>query len=460
MISYETILTQCSEKARRLFCIPLFSFVRKDGILTQGDAMIKVKELTNGIPVVMEQMDYLSTVSFGVWVRVGSAFETVENNGMSHMLEHMFFKGTEKRSARQLADEMAVIGGNLNACTCKEYTSFYVTTLAEHMPQAAELIGDMLQHAKFDEEDFEREKRVVLEEIMMYADSPEDMVHEMLQKTVWQDHPLGYLISGEAEVVNAFDREALVSFYRKHYVAENMLISVAGKFDEAELLDICQSCFGDVRRGSNRVYLSTPEYHRSFYQDEKDIEQVHLNLGFPGTSVNSELKYALAVAGAVLGGSENSRLFQRIREEMGLTYSIFSYESPYLRTGLSHIDVVLNPLNLELVFDGILDVLQDYRKNGMTEDELVRTKAQLKAELMIGSESTRNRMESNGKAMMYRGEPVPLTETIRRISAVTGEDVIHSVREYYDPERMSISLVGSIPVSGRKYLAGFLRGME
>ena len=419
--------------------------------------MIKVRELSNGIPVVMERMEYLKTASFGVWVRVGSAFENLQNNGMSHMLEHMVFKGTEKRTAKMLADDMAVIGGNLNACTCKEYTSYYATTLDEHVCRAVELIGDMLLHSRFDEEDFEREKGVVLEEIMMYEDSPEDLVHEMLQKSVWQDHPLGYLISGDSDVVQNFTREDLVEFYRAHYVAENMLISVAGRFEEEELIVACEEAFGGIRKGSNRYFLSTPEYHRTCYCQEKDIEQVHMNLAFPGTTINTEKKYALTIANEILGGSDNSRLFQRIREEMGMTYSIFSYSSPYLRAGLSHVDVVMNPANMEAVFDGILEVIREYQRTGMTGEELLRTKEQLKVELMIASESTRSRMDSNGKAMMYRGEPVPLTETLNRIVAVDQDAIIQSVLEFFDLSRMSISLVGNVNVPGSRYLASYIK---
>ncbi len=418
--------------------------------------MIKVKELSNGIPVVMERMEYLKTVSLGVWVRVGSAFETPETNGMSHMLEHMVFKGTERRSAKELADEMAVIGGNLNACTCKEYTSFYLTTLEEHLPQAADLLGDMLQNSRFDAEDFVREKSVVLEEIMMYEDSPEDLVHEMLQKTVWKDHPLGYQISGDVDQVASFTREELLRFYTTHYVAENMLISVAGRFEEEELIAYCEEAFGGLPKGSNRYFLSTPDYVRSFYCQEKDIEQIHLNLAFPGPTMNAEAKYAVSVANEVLGGSDNSRLFQRIREEMGMTYSIFSYACPYLRAGLTHIDVILNPQNLEAVFDGILEVIKEYRCNGMSEEELLLTKEQIKTELLIASESTRSRMESNGKAMLYRGEPVPLSETIERITQVDQEAVIHSVQEYYNLGQMSISLVGNTETPGKEHLESFI----
>lgn len=418
--------------------------------------MIRIRELSNGIPVVFEQMDYLRTVSFGAWIRVGSAFESKENNGMSHMLEHMFFKGTQTRAAKQLADDMAIIGGNLNAYTCKEYTTFYVTTLDENIGQAVDIIGDMLQNSRFDEEDFEREKGVVVDEIVMYEDSPEDLVHEMLQKSVWREHPLGYLISGESETVRGFTRDELVEFYHRHYVAENMLISVAGRFDEEALMGICEQAFGGVPKGSNRIFLTTPEYWRSFYCQEKDIEQVHLNMAFPGTTMNSDNKYAVAVANSVLGGSDNSRLFQRIREEMGLTYSIYSYSSPYLRAGLNHIDVVLNPDNLPAVFDGILAVIREYRLNGMELDELVRTKEQIKAELLIASESTRSRMDSNGKALLYRGEPIPLAETIEKVSAVDQEEVIHNVQEFYNLGEMSISLVGNTDVPGTAYLRGYV----
>ena len=418
--------------------------------------MVKVKELSNGIPVVLEDMDYLRTVSFGVWVRVGSAFETKESNGMSHFLEHMFFKGTNKRTAKKLADDMAVIGGNLNACTCKEYTNFYVTTLDEHVHSAVEIVSDMLTSSRFDEDDFEKEKSVILEEIMMYDDSPEDVVHECLQKTVWKDHPLGFLISGQADVVKGFSREALVDFYNTHYVADNMIISIAGKFNEEETLAVLEENFGKIKSGSNRFFLTTPDYNKSMYVEEKDIEQVHMNLAFPGTTVNSDKKYAFAVANSILGGSDNSRLFQHIREEMGMTYSIYSYDSPYLRSGLSHIDVVLNPSNLEAVFDGILGVIREYRCDGMSEEELAMTKAQIKSELLIANESSRTHMESNGKSMMYRGEPLDLREVIDKISAVSREDVTRSVQEFFNLGQMSASLVGNVNVPGKKYIESFI----
>jgi predicted Zn-dependent peptidase len=418
--------------------------------------MVKVRNLSNGIPVVIENMDYLRTVSFGVWVRVGSAFENVENNGMSHFLEHMFFKGTNKRSAKNLADDMAVIGGNLNAATTKEYTSFYVTTLDEHINAAIDIVSDMLISSRFDEDDFEREKSVILEEIMMYDDSPEDVVHERLQQTVWKNHPLGFLISGEADVVKGFTRDSLVDFYKTHYVADNMIISVAGKINEEKLMESLERGFGKVNGGSNRFFLTTPEYNKSMYVEEKDIEQVHMNLAFPGTTVNSDKKYAFAVANSILGGSDNSRLFQHIREEMGMTYSIYSYDSPYLRSGLSHIDVVLNPSNLEAVFDGILSVIREYRCDGMSDEELSMTKTQIKSELLIANESSRTHMESNGKSMMYRGEPLDLREVIDKISAVSREDVTRSIQEFFNLGQMSASLVGNVNVSGKKYIESFI----
>lgn len=418
--------------------------------------MVEVRELSNGIRVVLEQMDHLCTASIGVWIKVGSAYEDENSNGMSHMLEHMFFKGTKKRTAKMLADDMAMIGGNFNACTCKEYTTFYTTTLSEHLGHGIEILGDMLCNSNFSEEDLEREKGVVLEEILMYEDSPEDLVHEMLQKTVWEDHPLGYLISGQVGVVSRFSRDDLLKFYETHYCAENFIISVAGRFNEDELMADLEDNFGKVKQDICVSGLTVPSYKRSLFIREKDIEQIHMNLAFPGTTINCEKKYAFAVANAILGGNDNSRLFQRIREELGMTYSIYSYDSPYLFAGLSHIDVVLKPENLEAVFDDIIAVIEDYRKKGMSGHELFMTKEQIRSELLISNESSRSHMEMNGKSMLYRGEPERLDDVIAKLAAVGLDDVKRSTEEFFDISLMSVSLVGNVDVPGTKYIKKYL----
>ena len=286
--------------------------------------MNEIKKLSNGITVVLEPMNYLKTTSFGVWVKVGSCNETKENNGIAHVIEHMLFKGTKKRNSRQIADDMAKIGGNVNAYTTKECTSYYTTTLAEHLPAAIEIISDMINHSTFEEDALEKEKGVIIEEIDMYDDSPEDLVHEMLQQVIWEDHPLGFIISGTKENVLGMTREQIQEFMAEHYVAENMLISIAGKFDTDEVMQLLEEAFACVPNQTIKQQMVAPEYHHCIYTKEKDVEQVHLNIAFDSIPYDHEDKYVLSILNSILGGGLNSRLFMEIREELGLTYSIYS----------------------------------------------------------------------------------------------------------------------------------------
>lgn len=410
--------------------------------------MVKVMDLSNGIKLVYEKMSHLRSVSFGIWVKVGSCNENSSNNGISHMIEHMLFKGTTHRSAKQLANDMALIGGNLNAYTSKECTSFYVTTLDTHLPLAIDILGDMICNSLFREDDIEKEKGVIIEEIDMYEDSPDDLVHEMLQQKAWKDHPLGYIISGNKENVSSFTREQIVDFYGKHYTADNIVISIAGSFDEKTLLNLVEEKFNEINSSTNHDSMNNPVYYKSFYKKTKDIEQVHMNLAFESINYNSEQKYALSIINSVLGGSENSKLFQIIREDLGLTYSIYSYGSSYNSAGLFHIDATLNPSKINKVYSEVIRVIEAFKKEGITEDELRRTKEQINTELIIGSESTRNRMNSNGKALLCRGRIKTLDETIQKLMEVKKEDIMEYMEKYFDADQISISLVGNIKNKG------------
>jgi Predicted Zn-dependent peptidases len=406
--------------------------------------MINIKELSNGIRVVFEPMDYLKSVSFGVWIRVGSANEDSSNNGISHMIEHMLFKGTKNRTAKMLADEMARMGGNMNAYTSKECTSFYVTTLDYYLPMAIDILSDMLCHSNLEEADIEKEKEVVLEEIDMYNDSPEDLVHEMLQKSIWKDHPLGYIISGDKETVSSFTRQQIIQYMEQYYTADNIVLSLAGHFNEKEVMDQLEQCFGKIKSSNSILEVSKPVYHKCFYRKEKDIEQVYMNIAFDCVDYNSKEKYAMAIINAILGGSENSRLFQVIREELGLVYSICSYESSYQKAGLFHLDVVLNPSKLIVVYETIFKILDQLKCSGITEEELMRTKEQMKTELIIGSESTRNRMSSNGKWLLARGFINSLEDTIQYINDVSLKEVNEFMDRYLTADSSSLSLVGNL----------------
>lgn len=408
--------------------------------------MTKIKKLSNGITVILEDMPYLRSVAFGVWVHVGSCNEDVTNNGIAHVIEHMLFKGTSNRDAKQIADEMAKIGGNVNAFTSKECTSYYATTLSEHLSIAIDIIADMLSNSLFDEKALKKEKGVIIEEIDMYDDSPEDLVHEMLQMKVWKDHPLGYQISGTKKVVRTITREQILAFMDAYYVGENMIISVAGQFDEEQTLERLEEKFGVIKAKSDitRGDYSKPDYKRVFFRKEKDVEQLHLNLAFDCISYHSEEKYIFSVLNSVLGGSINSRLFLQIRDMSGLTYSIYSYGSSYRDTGLFHIYAAMNPAQAAAVVKSIYRIIDDIRKNGITMDELQMTKEQLKTEIILGNESAKSRMNANGKSLLYRGRIVPVEELVEGIEAVTFDDVKDFANRYLDLSKCSVSLVGNV----------------
>ena len=374
--------------------------------------MVDIKKLSNGISVVMETMPYLKSAAFGVWVKVGSRYEDQTNNGIAHVIEHMLFKGTKNRSAKDLADEMAKIGGNINAFTSKECTSYYGTTISEHLPIAIDVISDMIKNSLFDDKDLKKEKGVIIEEIDMYDDSPEDLSHEMLQMMIWDQHPLGYQISGTKKIVKSITREQILNFMDTYYVGDNMIISIAGQFDQDEIMELLEDKFGDIKSSSdiNSNIVTTPKYHKVFYKKEKDVEQLHLNIAFDCISSLSEEQYTFSILNSILGGSINSRLFLQIRDKSGLTYSIYSYESSYMDTGLFQIYAAMNPAQSTIVVKKIEGIIKNIRKNGITLDELTMTKEQLKTEIIIGNESAKSRMSFNGKSLLFRGRLVTLDE--------------------------------------------------
>jgi predicted Zn-dependent peptidase len=406
--------------------------------------MINRKKLSNGITVVIETMPYLRSAAFGIWVKVGSGDENEKNNGISHIIEHMLFKGTKNRTAKQIADDMARIGGDINAYTSKECTSFYAVTLDEHLPVAIEILGDMLNNSLIDEKALKKEKGVIIEEIDMYDDSPEDLVHEMLQMQIWENHPLGYQISGTKENVKAITRDEIISFMDKYYVGGNMVISLAGNLNVEEIFELLEKNFSSIPAGERNDGGIAPTYHPTMYTKEKDVEQLHLNIAYESIVSDAKEKYILTILNAVLGGSINSRLFQEIRENLGLTYTIYSYGSAYRTAGLFHIYAAMNPVQLNAVVSGIFNTIEELKTDSLTEEELSMSKEQIKTELIMGDESAKNRMNSNGKSILFRNAIIPLEETIDRINQVTSEQVKEFANKYLNKENCSISLVGNL----------------
>jgi predicted Zn-dependent peptidase len=377
---------------------------------------------------------------------VGSANENESNNGIAHMIEHMLFKGTQKLSAKQIADEMAKIGGNMNAFTSKECTSYYATTLSEHLPIAIRIIADMLNNSLIEEKALRKEKSVIIEEINMYDDSPEDLAHEMLQQRVWKDHPLGYLISGTKKVVRKVSREEIMDFLDTYYVGENIVISIAGGFDQNQIFELLEEEFGRIRQKSIKEVnpKSIPVYHKVICKRNKDIEQLHCNIAFDCISYLSEERYVLSVLNSIFGGSINSRLFQKIRENSGLTYSIYSYGSSYRETGLFQVYAAMNPAQTSTVFKKIFKIIDEVKKKGVTFEELQMTKEQIKTELILGSEGAKSKMNSNGKSIMNRGRIVPIEEMIEGIESVSLEAIKDFANRYFNLSSCSISLVGNL----------------
>lgn len=401
--------------------------------------------LENGVRVVFEQNRHLNSVTAGVWIGVGSRDENNINNGISHMIEHMLFKGTDTMSAEQLAVKTAILGGNLNAYTSKENTEFYCKTLPEYLGEAIDILGDMICHSSLDEEALEKEKGVVCEEIDMYKDSPEDSVHEMLQKKIWRKAPLGYLISGKKKNVRAFTSDQLKSFMMEYYTGDNMVVSVAGKFNKTEALKRIKKAFKDVPpspAGKARGTRITPEYQKVFFSKEKDIEQLHMNLAFSAPSFLDKERYAVVLLNAILGGDVNSRLFQGIREKYGLTYSVYSYGSGFSDTGLLHIYAAMNEQQKDKVYELIMNIINDMRRNGVKEEELENAKKQSIVEMTLNRDSTASLMSANAKNIIYNVPFEPFSCRLERINGVTLNDINSLIDRNLKPDIMSMGLIG------------------
>ena len=405
--------------------------------------MMQERKLNNGIRIVMEEMPTYRSVSIGVWVRAGSMYENQANNGMAHVIEHMMFKGTSRRTAADIANEMTAIGGNMDAFTCKDCTCYYAKTLDIYAEQALDILGDMLCNSLFDEKELKKELGVILEEIDMYEDSPEDLVHEHLQMAVWDNHPLGYLISGEKDVVSGFTREKLLRFFEQFYVGENIVISVAGHFNEEAMTTWISRYFGEISKGKRCDSGRSPEFKKVMWTRDKDIEQNHICLAFDCCTVLSDERYVMTVANNLLGGNMNSRLFMKIRDELGLTYAIYSYGSSYEQAGLFQIYAAMQPSQTKQVMEAIFREITRVIRDGISENELNIAIQQIQAELILGYESSYNRMSGLGKSLLIRDRAVPLEEDLQRIRQVTREDVRQFLGKYLQKDRCGVAVVGN-----------------
>ncbi len=407
--------------------------------------MVIVKALDNGIRVALEPIPYVRSISFGIWVKNGSRNERPQENGAAHYMEHMMFKGTENRTAKQLAEEMDALGGQINAYTTKEYTCYHTRVLDRHIDRALEMMSDMLLHPLLAEADVQKERNVISEEILMYDDAPEELVHDALQDAIWRGGSLGMPILGTEETIAAFDADFLRAYYEKKYHTENIVLSLAGNFEAEEMLQQLNEKFGQWRREEAFVWQDTrATYHISHVEKEKDIEQMHLCLAFPAFEREHPKKYALAVFNTLFGGGMSSRLFQKIREEHGLTYSVYSYTTAFADTGIFTICASMNPNQAERVLALIAEEVRAVREEGFSARLIAVTKEQMISNFIIGTESTQNRMTSAGASLLLRDRVQETEEVIAQIEAVTAADVLAVAREVLDAEKISYSAVGKL----------------
>ncbi|MDM5358063.1 M16 family metallopeptidase [Peribacillus sp. RS7] len=403
--------------------------------------MIKKYTCQNGVRIVLENIPTVRSAAIGVWIKTGSRNETPELNGVSHFLEHMFFKGTTTRNAREIAESFDSIGGQVNAFTSKEYTCYYAKVMDNHASYALEILADMFFNSTFDGEELKKEKNVVYEEIKMYEDTPDDIVHDLLSKAVYENHPLGYPILGTENTLETFNSDTLKKYVHDMYTPDKVVVSIAGNVDE-KLIQEVESYFGSYQGGEDRLELVKPSFHENRITRKKDTEQAHLCLGYKGLEIGNDKTYSLITLNNILGGSMSSRLFQDVREQRGLAYSVYSYHSSYQDSGMVTVYGGTGTNQLDSLYETIQETLDTLKRDGITEKELRNSKEQLKGSLMLSLESTNSRMSRNGKNELMLGEHRSLDDIIIKIDEVT-EDTVNELANQIFTEH-SLSLVSPL----------------
>ncbi|WML49243.1 pitrilysin family protein [Neobacillus sp. PS3-34] len=402
--------------------------------------MIKKYTCQNGVRIVLENIPTVRSVAIGVWIGTGSRNEDTQNNGISHFLEHMFFKGTKTRTAREIAESFDSIGGQVNAFTSKEYTCYYAKVLDTHAQFALDVLSDMFFNSTFVEEELKKEKNVVFEEIKMYEDTPDDIVHDLLSRAVYEDHPLGYPILGTEETLETFTGEKLQEYIHERYTPENVVISIAGNISDTFIQEV-EKYFGSYEGGKSEREETKPDFHANRITRKKETEQAHLCIGFEGLKVGHEDVYSLIVLNNILGGSMSSRLFQEVREQRGLAYSVFSYHSAYQDSGIVTVYGGTGAKQLDVLFETIQETLDNLKKEGITAKELNNSKEQLKGSLMLSLESTNSRMSRNGKNELLLKRHRSLDEITEQIDQVTKNSVDGLANSIFN-DHYSVSIIG------------------
>jgi predicted Zn-dependent peptidase len=399
--------------------------------------------LRNGLMVVTEAMPAVRSIAVGIWLRSGSREETKEENGLSHFIEHMVFKGTRSRSAEEIAKAADAIGGHLDAFTSKEFTAFSIKVLDEHLPRAFDILSDLARNPLFRPRDIAKESRVIQEEIRMVEDTPDDLVHEIFTQGFWPGHSLGRPILGTRQTVKSFTRHRVFNFYRRHYAPRNLLITAAGNLEHRRMVDLAVEKFGDLASAPAPPHGSAPVPHPSvFYRRKKELEQAHLCVGTPACAYAEPKKFATLILNAVLGGGMSSRLFQGIREKRALAYAVFSGISSYRDAGMLSVYAGTAAANARKVLDLILEEFRRLKTQPIPKEEFQRAKDYLKGSTLLSLETSGSRMSALARQEIYYGRHVSLDEIAARVDAVTQDEVLAVAREMFQPERIAATILG------------------
>ncbi|MCG3116332.1 MAG: insulinase family protein [Candidatus Manganitrophus sp. SA1] len=407
--------------------------------------MVRKVVLDNGMRIVAEKMASVKSVSIGLWVNVGSRDEEAHEHGISHFLEHMFFKGTEKRSAKEIAREIDAIGGELNAFTSRETTTFYAKVLDDHLSKAVEILSDNFHHSTFEPREIEKEKQVVIEEIKMVEDDPEDLVHDLYTKDIWKGNTLGRPILGTVETISGMTRKKILRFLKRAYDPKQIVVSVAGHFDLPPLMKALEKAFGKYSAKEIDLHPRlAPQMSPHFQVKKRNLEQVHICIGTQGLPHRHPDRYALYVLNTILGGSVSSRLFQEVRERRGLAYSIYSYPSSYQDGGLFTVYAGTGAKNAPKVIVLILKEFKRLKEKGVDPVELEKAKNHIKGSLMLSMESTSSRMSKLAKDELYFGRHFSLEEVVREINRVSLDQVQQLAKVLFDSKHLSLTALGKI----------------
>jgi predicted Zn-dependent peptidase len=409
------------------------------------DRNIRREVLPNGLTLITEEMDHIRSISIGIWIKTGSRDEDKEWNGISHFVEHMVFKGTQHRSAEEIARQVDSIGGNIDAFTAKECVSFSIKVLDEHLPIALDVLSDLVLNPVFDEQDITRERGVILEEIKMDEDNPDYLVHEIFTQNFWKGHSLGLPILGTRDTVKRFERAPVLDSYAKHFAPGNIIITAAGYLKHERFVELARKHFAHMKPVKNGFHSAPPTISsRIVLRNKKALEQVQICVGVPSYPITHARRHSSYILNTLLGGGMSSRLFQNIRERQGLAYAIYSDLSPYRDTGCLSVYAGTSKASATKVVECIVSEFSKLKKEAVSAEELRRSKDQLKGSLMLSLESSTARMSNLARQEMYFDRFYSLDELIQKIEAVTAEELQELANNFFQTENIAVTILGNL----------------